>query len=74
MVLIDECISLQLLEFPSFCTDACFVFLHDVSSTSDDVLKENVLSAVSSIITINIVLSLCVSSSHALIGQGGKLQ
>jgi hypothetical protein len=38
------------------------------------VLKENVLSAVSSIITINVVLSLCVSSSHALLGQGGKLQ
>jgi hypothetical protein len=59
---------------PSFCTDACFVFLHDASSTSDDVLKGNALSAVSSIITINVVLSLCLSSSHALLGQGGKLQ
>jgi hypothetical protein len=73
MVLIDECIS-SIAGVPSFCPDACFVFLYDVSSTSDDVLKENVLSAVSSIITINVVLSLCVSSSHALLGQGGKLQ
>jgi hypothetical protein len=59
---------------PSFCTDARFVFLHDASSTSDDVLKGNALSAVSSIITINVVLSLCLSHSHALLGQGGKLQ
>jgi hypothetical protein len=74
MVLIDECISLQLLEFQVFVQMHALFFLHDVSSTSDDVLKENVLSAVSSIITINVVLSLCVSSSHALLGQGGKLQ
>jgi hypothetical protein len=61
-------------EVPSFCTDACFLFLHGASSTSDGVLKGNALSAVSSIITINVVLSLCLSSSHALLGQEGKLQ
>jgi hypothetical protein len=57
---------------PSFCTDACFVFLHDASSTSDDVLKGNALSAVSSIITINVVLSLISFKLTCFAWTGGQ--